>query len=186
VRLSPAAAGGSRQAPARLARGAGTPNSRSCAMIGPMSDKPSDVFSGLPRARPHRRSDKRPAAPAEGGDSEPLSTAEPKAAADAAKAKPAAARRKPAAARRKPAGGAARAKPTRTPPRPTRRARSETLRQPAQPGGTPGGPRARKPAPVSGTEILGTAVQAAAELVEIGLSASARAVRNAIARLPRP
>jgi hypothetical protein len=29
-------------------------------------------------------------------------------------------------------------------------------------------------------------VQAAAELAEIGLSASARAVREAVARLPRP
>jgi hypothetical protein len=40
--------------------------------------------------------------------------------------------------------------------------------------------------PATGADILGTAVQAAAELAEIGLSASARALRGAIARLPRP
>lgn len=37
-----------------------------------------------------------------------------------------------------------------------------------------------------GTDLLGTAVQAAAELAEIGLSVGARAVRRAVSRLPRP
>jgi hypothetical protein len=36
------------------------------------------------------------------------------------------------------------------------------------------------------TELLTTAVQAAAELAEIGLTASARALRIALSRLPRP
>jgi hypothetical protein len=40
--------------------------------------------------------------------------------------------------------------------------------------------------PPTGGDILGTAVHAAAELAEIGLTAGARAVRNAVARLPRP
>jgi hypothetical protein len=66
------------------------------------------------------------------------------------------------------------------------------LRQPAQPDGAPDMPRASEPArprsfsSASGAEILGTAVQAAAELAEIGLSAGARALRNAVSRLPRP
>jgi hypothetical protein len=34
--------------------------------------------------------------------------------------------------------------------------------------------------------VIGTAVQAAAELAEIGLSMSARAIRRAVSRLPRP
>jgi hypothetical protein len=34
--------------------------------------------------------------------------------------------------------------------------------------------------------VLSTAVQAAAELAEIGLSVSARAVRRAASKLPRP
>jgi hypothetical protein len=44
---------------------------------------------------------------------------------------------------------------------------------------------ARKPLP-TGAKVLGTAVQAAAELAEIGLSVSARALRGALSRLPRP
>jgi hypothetical protein len=66
------------------------------------------------------------------------------------------------------------------------RARSEPLRQPKQPAGTPPKPAARRPAPPTGPQIVSTVVQAAAELVEIGLSAGARAVRDALGRLPRP
>jgi hypothetical protein len=44
---------------------------------------------------------------------------------------------------------------------------------------------ARKPLP-AGANVVGTAVQAAAELAEIGLSVSARALRGALSRLPRP
>jgi len=40
--------------------------------------------------------------------------------------------------------------------------------------------------PPAGANVLGTAVQAAAELAEIGLSLSARALRGALSRLPRP
>jgi hypothetical protein len=48
--------------------------------------------------------------------------------------------------------------------------------------------RSAKPVPEPQTEpdLLGTAVQAAAEIAEIGLSVSARALRRAVARLPRP
>ena len=61
------------------------------------------------------------------------------------------------------------------------------LRQPAQPAGTPAGPRApRRALAPTGTELVGTAVQAAAELAEMGLSISARAIRRAVPRLPRP
>jgi hypothetical protein len=132
---------------------------------------PRDVFGGLPRTRPHRRSDKRSAAVSSSPESPETESAAAKA---EPKAKPAAkAKAKPAAA-------------PKTKPATTRRPRSETLRQPAQPAGTPTVARARKPAPASGVELLGTAVQAAAELAEIGLSAGARALRNAIGRLPRP
>lgn len=60
------------------------------------------------------------------------------------------------------------------------------LRQPPQPDGTPNRAPNAKPAPARGTDLLGTAVQAAAELAEIGLSLSARAVRRAVSKLPRP
>jgi hypothetical protein len=109
-----------------------------------MSDEPkSEVLSGLPRRRPHRRSDKRDAPQA---------------------------RRAIVSSR-------------------TSRSEPKRLRQPARPEGTPRASepaRARSFSSASGAEILGTAVQAAAELAEIGLSAGARALRNAVSRLPRP
>jgi hypothetical protein len=97
------------------------------------------------------------------------------------------------------ATGAAK-KPATSPPRPRAvpgtgpgssarlrdKAAGSRLRQPPQPLGTPSGRRSRKPVPASGTEIFGTAVQAAAELAEIGLSVSARALRNAVSKLPKP
>ena len=71
------------------------------------------------------------------------------------------------------------------PPGATRR-RPERLRQPAQPPGVPPMSDAPRPEEPGSRRILGTAAQAAAELAEIGLTASARALRNAVARLPRP
>lgn len=123
-------------------------------------ESPSDVLGSLPHTRPHRRSQKRPPRVVDAG-------ADARSGAKPAKARPAAAK---AAA---PESGPPRAKPTR-------------LRQPAQPAGTPPGPRSRRPAPSNGSDLLGTAVQAAAELAEIGLSVGARAIRGAVARLPRP
>ena len=116
----------------------------------------SEVLSALPHRRPHRRSDKRAALPASGD-----------ATASAPKAK--AASTGPAAKPRQ----ATRPAPTRLP-------------QPAQPAGTPPSPRSRGSVPTTGADVLGTAVHAAAELAEIGLTAGARALRNAVARLPKP
>ncbi len=131
-----------------------------------MADKrtpPSDVLGSLPRSRPHRRSEKR-AAPA----------ATKPAAAKLAAAKPAAA--KPAAARPAPAKPRAAKPATRRPTRP----------QPPQPGGVPRTPPREPDAPAPRSDLLGTAVQAAAEVAEIGLTVGARALRRAVARLPRP
>jgi hypothetical protein len=130
-----------------------------------MSDeRPTDLLSGLPRTRPHRRSEKRgappaPRKPAEGPAPKPQRVSGASASATATP-------------RRK-----ARARPT-----------AKTLRQPAQPRGIPKARRApkRKPAPASGAEIVGTAIQAVGELAELGLTLSARALRNAVSRLPRP
>jgi hypothetical protein len=65
---------------------------------------------------------------------------------------------------------------------------AKRLRQPAQPRGIPDARRApkRKPAPAAAPEIVGTAVQAIGELAEIGLTLTARALRNAVSRLPKP
>ena len=125
-------------------------------------ERPSEVLGSLPRTRPHRRSQKRPARPPH---TEP------------AAAKPSAAKTRAAkTGAAKPRAG----KPRAAGPQPAR------LRQPAQPAGSPPGPRVRRPAPSNGSDVLGTAVQAAAELAEIGLTVGARAIRGAVARLPRP
>jgi hypothetical protein len=92
-------------------------------------------------------------------------------------------KRKPAAAAPDATAAAAPPEP-KAPVRPARRPRAERLRQPAQPAGTPDARRARKPAPPNGIDLVGTAVQAAAELAEIGISISARAIRSAVSRLP--
>jgi hypothetical protein len=115
-----------------------------------------DVFSGLPNARPQRRSAKRdrPAREAKGA-------AKGKNAAPQARA---AASSRPAAARAKPRKQAKQAAPV---------------------------PPAGYAAPVDddrprGTDLVGTAVQAAGELAQIGIAAGGRALKSAIQRLPRP
>jgi hypothetical protein len=138
-----------------------------------MSERPpSDVLGALPHTRPHRRSDKRKSAAAA---TTPKTT--PKAAATTPKT----------TAAKRPATTKATAKATtrEAPVRAARRPRPERLRQPAQPEGTPDAHRSKKP-PANGIDLVGTAVQAAAELAEIGISMSARAIRTAVSRLPRP
>jgi hypothetical protein len=146
-----------------------------------MPDRPSsDVMSALPRTRPHRRSEKRK------GQPERRAPAEPRTAPTEPRTAPAEPRTAPA----EPRTARAASKPRATPkPRDVSKARARKptrLQQPAQPAGTPPRPRSRRPLPATGTEIVGTAVQAAAELAEIGLSMSARMLRNAVSRLPRP
>ena len=132
-------------------------------------ERPPEVLSSLPRTRPHRRSQKRPARPAD-----PTPAAAKPGAAKPGPAKPRAA--KPSTAAKKPSA----TKPSTAAKKPA------PLRQPAQPAGTPPGPRARRPAPSRGSDVVGTAVRAAAELAELGLTVGARAIRGAVARLPRP
>ena len=149
-------------------------------------ERPSDVLGGLPRRRPHRRSDKRGAqtdVPAEqpaGIDpGAPTKRARPPKQAAGAKSAPKAAAPQAPAAPRAPA-----ARRTAAPPRTA--AATPRLHQPAQPAGAPTVPSWRRPAAARGTDLVGTAVKAAAELAEIGLSVSARALRGAVSRLPRP
>jgi hypothetical protein len=128
-----------------------------------MSDeRRRDVIGSLPSTRPHRRSEKR--GPAGEGTGKPA--AEKAAAKKPAAKKPAA--KKPAA--RKPAA--------RKPPV---NVRTRTPGAPAEPP-----PRRSEPAPAEHHGTLETVVLAAAELTEIGLRAGARALRDVVARLPRP
>jgi hypothetical protein len=84
---------------------------------------------------------------------------------------------------------AASAAPAPVAPKPAARAKPKP-----KPKSAAVGPKAAKratptpspPPPERQPAVLGTAVQAAAELAEIGLMASARALRGALSRLPRP
>jgi hypothetical protein len=167
-----------------------------------MTDQnPSDVLGALPRARPHRRSAKRPARTTETVPDPGGITAQVTPVDGAGQPATPSPKRTPPTPKR----SARKAKPTAQSlgSRPQSRAstparRSSRLTQPAQPAGAPkqpAGARGRHrgdtkavpktPAP-SRTDLLGTAVGAAAELAEIGLTVGARALRNAVSRLPRP
>jgi hypothetical protein len=122
------------------------------------SSSDRDVFSGLPKARPQRRSAKRD----RGG-----SAAERPAAKKAPPQARAAASTKPSAARGKSrAKGGAKRKPAPVPP-----AGYATPTDDDRP---------------RGADLVGTAVQAAGELAQIGISFGGRALKSAIQRLPRP
>src|SRR5690348_8950946 len=125
-----------------------------------MSDQPPPgVLGGLPRRRPHRRSQKRPARSPD---------------VDGVGAKPRTTSAKPRATSAKPqATSAKRAARPAAKPRPSRPTQVRVAKPPA----------AAPPTSTAGP--LETAVQAAAELAEIGLSVSARALRGALSRLPR-
>jgi hypothetical protein len=146
-----------------------------------MSNEPKPgVIGSLPRTRPHRRSDKRPAPagapPLDSRAQEPalVKGAAPATATPAKKAatKPRAAKAKPATSRPR----AAKPKPAAAAPK------QATAAKPKPAATTPAPSPARVPSPGA----LETAVQAAAELAEIGLHAGARALRRAVSRLPRP
>jgi hypothetical protein len=158
-----------------------------------MPDSPSDVLGALPRSRPHRRSDKRASRPTpESGSGSPAPAAATGASAPAT-AKPAKPKKpKPAAAAKPKAAATAKAKAgARTAPAAqTKRAPAQTTRAqfytPSGAGSRVAKQKASKPVPDEKFDVLGTAIQAAAELAEIGISATARAIRGAVERLPRP
>jgi hypothetical protein len=68
--------------------------------------------------------------------------------------------------------------------RPHRRSAKRAARPP-EPPPTQSDPAGQQP-PARPHDPLATAVQAAAELAEIGLTVGARALRSAVSRLPRP
>ncbi|HEY1522188.1 MAG TPA: hypothetical protein VGF70_04175 [Solirubrobacteraceae bacterium] len=147
----------------------------------------SDVLGALPRTRPHRRSAKRPERPGE-------TTGKPRAATRATS--PSAPQRgnAPSASAGRPKSKPRTAAGSRSGPRAvggsrsaaSTRSKADRLRQPPQPRGIPSQPRSPVPSTPHPPEILGTFVQAAAELTEIGLSLGAQLLRRAVARLPRP
>jgi hypothetical protein len=130
-----------------------------------------EVLSSLPNARPQRRSAKR------AGRAKPATSraaAQPTPA--AAKAKPTRAAAKPPA----PRGAAAKTKPTRA-----AQPRAKAAKPPPVPPAGYATPHTADEGP-HGTGLLATAVEAAAELAQIGIAAGGRALKSALQRLPRP
>jgi hypothetical protein len=135
------------------------------------------VLGNLPATRANRIGGERPR-----GGAKPAKPAKPKAARTTATA----AQPKVAA---KPRAATTRPRPTPVPPggpRPVRagapalkesteRARAEAS-EPLEPGASP----------PSGTELVTTAIQAAGELAQIGLTVGGQVLRRAVGRLPKP
>jgi hypothetical protein len=125
-------------------------------------DSDREVLTSLPRSRPVRRSAKRGERPAPG---------------DAARASAT------PVAPRKPRAGA-------TPPRPSaeRPAPPRVAPQRKVPAAGYAAPDARADATAgsAGAELIGTTIQAAAELAQIGLSVGRQTLRSMLDRLPKP
>jgi hypothetical protein len=141
------------------------------------SDREQDVFGSLPRSRPQRRSAKRdrPARPA-AADTPAEARAQTKAKGNDAKPKAAAGK----------ADTTARARPKAAKPKPKApRARSKPAAAAKVPPAGYATPRPDGEGP-HGTDAVTTAVQAAGELAQIGLTVGAQALRSALRRLPRP
>ncbi len=132
-----------------------------------------EVFGSLPSSRPERRSTKRaPRTTAADATAAPKATAKPK---TAAKPKPKAKAKAKTAAKPRAAAAKARPKPKAAAPPP---------RSTVPPAGY-ATPRSDEE-PSGRGDLIGTAVQAAGELTQIGLAAGSRAISSALKRLPRP
>ena len=127
-------------------------------------DSTPEVLTSLPRTRPQRRSAKRDAVKA-------------KPAAKKAPAKPRATAAKPKAAK-----PAAKAKPRAARKPPVREAPPRGL--PAAGFAPPKDDGATRPAP-GAVELVGTAIQAAGELVQIGAAIGGQALKSALGRIGR-
>lgn len=151
------------------------------------------MLTSLPRSRPVRRSAKRgDGPPAQSGgraSSKPVAPRKPR----AANAAPKAAAAKPAAAPRATATRAA----TKPPAAPRAAARSASGAERARPRDTPrrkvpaagyAAPdgRAGEPSASAGAELISTAIQAAAELAQIGLTVGRQTLQSMLDRLPKP
>lgn len=80
--------------------------------------------------------------------------------------------------------GKAASKPPAKPPEPEKR--PQGVRPSAATDAASSTPGERPASPPEGVELLGTAVQAAGELAELGLRLGTKALRGAVKRLPRP
>jgi hypothetical protein len=140
-----------------------------------------EVLGRLPRSRPHRRSTKRDPA-------KPTAAKTPAGKADAASPATAPAAGKAAGPRAK-APRAAKARSAATPAPTTARAGGPRSRRPATSSPT-ASPRiaepSKPPRPPTGADLLGTAVQAAGEIAQAGVTIGRQILKRAVSRLPRP
>jgi hypothetical protein len=153
-----------------------------------------EVLGSLPKTRPERRSAKRdrPARAARAATGAPAgstagakraATTKPAAAAGSKPAaRPAAGAKRPKAPARKTAARAKIGADAKAPARPRKTAASGASK-PVPPAGY-AAPEAGRPGGPS--DLMGTAVQAAGELAEIGATLAGQALRSALRRLPRP
>lgn len=154
-----------------------------------------DVLGSLPRTRPQRRSAKRDRAvkaPASAGAAEPAAAQAAKAAATARK--PAASKANPSrqvAAGAQPGAAKARARTAKAGPGAKAAAKPRAAAPKAAAGKVPpagyaapdGDGRRAEGGPA---DLIGTTIQAAGELAEIGATLAGQALRSALRRLPRP
>jgi hypothetical protein len=148
-------------------------------------DARKSVMGNLPSTRPARIGGRRERANGDTAANE-KPAAKPKA--TAAKAQPKAAAAKPKAAAAKPAttGATPKPKPAGSKPRAVRSG-SPALKAAKDKKAASAPPRKQQPAsPPKGTELVTTAVQAAGELAQIGLTLGGQAVKRAVRRLPKP
>ena len=126
------------------------------------------VLGNLPAQRPERLGGRR-------GPATTPAAAEPE---SGARPRPRAAAEKPrrAAPAPRPAASARATVPTVTEPAPPR----------PRPAATPPPPPPRRRGPPRGTELVTTAIQAAGELAQIGLTVGGQALKRAVDRIPRP
>jgi hypothetical protein len=166
---------------------------------GKAADASQSVLGNLPSTRPTRmgrRRDSEPEAPAEAMPKAAAATAKPKAAAKpkaTAAAKPKTAAKPKATTTAKPKTAAkpkatTAAKPkTATKPQATTKPRAVRSGSPSLERSGPEPDRTEPSGgPPKGTELVTTAVQAAGELAQIGLTVGGQALKRAVRRLPKP
>ena len=135
-------------------------------------DSDREVLTSLPRSRPVRRSAKRAERPA-------TATAARASAKPVAPRKLGATKAAPKAAAAKPAKPAPRAeRPVRPPVPPQRKVPAAGYAAPDARGG--------EPSASAGAELISTTIQAAAELVQIGVAVGRQTLQSMLDRLPKP
>jgi hypothetical protein len=158
---------------------------------GPVADRPDsdrEVLTSLPRTRPVRRSAKRaerPRTAAAATKSKPKATSTSAAAADGPKARKPAAKPR-AAAQPKTNARAATGPRSADGARATSQRTRPASRQTVPPAGYASPPMPGEDGRSASADLLGTAVQAAGELAQIGFAVGRQALQSMLDRLPKP